>query len=535
MANVVIAEERIKNLLNGEVTIAGQANNVTKVSIDFGTPKIEPGTSVAFGDEDDLTSTNMVRMTVDIDRDRAKQNTEPTQLIRDIKTAMGKVDALKPYVRFEDDAKHALNLRDELRKFMDKGADLPPNLLEWVGFSDDTKRPGDYGVRIRKENGILLLHISVTDTKGVGKLGEKIRDNIKADLEEKKVMLASRLAKYMGIKKEDTAAIEAIKKRLDDLVFDVTTEEYGMQSKHPSSFIEIKIMTKEQKRLLDDPATREDKAKVEEAGKSSILYEFQNSEQLGKAIGRSMLFAGKHAQDMFPVVAGRLDMKAAIGKSLTRLAGTKPELAAEVKNFLEDDSFKSHENWDKKAEEKPQLKSQPFINIDLKTPHQVNIDFALPKGKANEVFAAIATADTIATLDQTPQQARDLSTVPTSELTPEELVIEAPRRSDLTEAQIASLPEGVRAQVMTAAAAQQQAPAPSNPDVLAQAAGGQVVAAQPGIDGAAAQAAAAAQQATVDSSVIGGFLQKLGIGGGPKSPMDQATRPEAPASSRGAA
>ncbi len=336
------------------------------------------------GDED-ANAMEMLRITLQ----SAQADTNPTQLRNNLLEALRQIPSLEQNVQFESDEQHALALRAEMEKFIAKGADIPPAFLEWIGFSDKPQRPGDHALEIDKSSGQIRIDIKQSNGGDV----KTLRDGLEADIAAIKETLANRVAKYKGIAKDDAAGMAAIKEKINALEFDVTTFEAGITASEPYQRITITIATKEQKAALEDSGKRFDRAAIEEMGKTNILNELTN-EQLGKALGRAVLGAGAGAADRFPKIAGREDMKRAVAKSLVRLKIAKPELAEEVDAFLKDDSFKSHQNYGKAQDEKPQLKSKPIVNKDPGKSGEMTIEFSLPAGKAQEIMEQLAAPAT---------------------------------------------------------------------------------------------------------------------------------------------
>jgi hypothetical protein len=352
-----------------------------KVKIGVGLPKVGAGL-ITQGDEDEAKKIETMRLTIET----PLANSIPGAVRETASDALSNIPVLEAKVQFESDVNHALANRAKMEYFIANGLDIPPNFLEWIGFSDKAERPYDNAYNMEHREGKYAL--------GGRLLGEnenvkQFLEDFKADMPEKKEMLVQRIAKYKGIDKKDEAGMSAIRARVNDLVFDTTDQQQNMNGK-PVTFIVTTVITKKQQELLGNPETANDKIAIEKAGETNILNEL-TVEQRNKAIPRAFLFAGAHAKEMFPKMAGRKDMGIAIKKSLLRLKAAKPELATEIDTFLNDDTFKSHYNFGTAPGETPTLKTKAFINKD---PDNVSgaltIDLALPLGDADKIIAALA-------------------------------------------------------------------------------------------------------------------------------------------------
>jgi hypothetical protein len=490
-----------------------------------------------------LDNQNQTPATLELTITNEGLETDPT-LQALILAQLSQIPALAGNVQFETDRKHAENLAKRLREFIKDGAQIPESFAAWfeqMAKKDAQQRP-DHTVQITKKDTGITVSLDVPKDADPA----AIQKNLEARMDAIKSMLAERVVKYTpeATTEEQKQTLRAKIMALDFAVSASKTD-YG-------SLLSIDILSKEQLAAAKQnqatgykgPTLSADETKaLRDSNPLNALKDGEgNDAQLQKAVARSVLFAGDKAVEVFPIIAGREDMKRAVIKPLVRLAQAKPEMAEKVKSFIEDDTFKKHENWvysggigtsNNSAEggkQQPRIVKTSAIKTadgsEKYTPGQITVSLDLPANKFKAIVESVAGV----AADE-----RNLMTLPIGELTPAELEQVAPQRAaELSADQIAALPEAVRAQVMTAAAAQQQASALA-PDLLAQVAGGQVVAAQPGIDGKAAEAAAQASgQVPLDAGTVAGFLREK-LATGPKGPMEQAQRAEAPAAGRGAA
>ncbi len=445
-----------------------------------------------------LDNQNQMPATLELTITNDALETDPT-LQALILSQLSQIPALAENVQFETDRKHAENLAKRLREFIKDGAQIPESFAAWFEemAKKDTQQRPDHTVQITKADTGITVSLDVPKDADPA----AVQKNLEARMEAIKAMLAERVVKYTPEAATDEQK-QALRDRVKALDFAVSASktDYG-------SLLSINVMSKEQLAVAKQnqsagykgPTLSADETKaLRDSNPLNALKDDDKTAQLQKAVARSVLFAGDKAMEVFPIIAGREDMKRAVIKPLVRLAQAKPEMADKVKNFIEDDTFKKHENWVysgvigtsnnsvEGGKQQPRIVKTPAIKTadgnEKYTPGQITVSLDLPANKFKAIVESIAGV----------ASERDINTLPIGELTPAELEQVAPQRAnELSADQIAALPEGVRAQVMAAqsAAAQQQAPALA-PDVLAKIGADGVQAAQPGIDGAAAQQAA---------------------------------------------
>ena len=326
----------------------------------------------------------------------------PAALANAVKTVLAKLPVLKDKVQFESVAEHALNMRKKLEGMIAQGADIPKNYLEWGGFKPDVAEETgwsslkQYALNIDKDNGGIRVNIALPLTReeqpNSKALIEAAEANIKERLPAIKALLAERLAKYKNVK--DDAGKAALKAEVEKLDFQISRSEYV---KHDNMSIPARlsviIMSPEQAKEVQDPPKfygkpEEEKKKIGATNPLDALP----MEQLGKALGRSFLHAGDKANELFPKIAGRDDMKAAIIKSLVRLKKAKPDLAKEVDSFLADDTFKDTDNWLKPKSQHVEAKGRPEVSTDKDGRLHITMD--MPAGQSFEAIKALAAMDT---------------------------------------------------------------------------------------------------------------------------------------------
>ncbi|MFO0389669.1 MAG: hypothetical protein ACK502_08150 [Alphaproteobacteria bacterium] len=326
----------------------------------------------------------------------------PLAVANAVKVVLAKLPALKDKVQFESDAEHANTMRKNLERMIAQGADVPKNYLEWGGFKPDVAEETGWGnslkahaLDISKDNGGISVNMTLPLTRdeqpNSKALIEAAEANIKSRLPAIKALLAERLAKYKNV--TDAAGRATIKEQVDKLTFQISSHEYNKQDRMSiPAQVNITIMSPVQAQEVQDPPKfygkpEEEKRKIAATNPLDSL----TIEQLGKSLGRSFLHAGDTANELFPKIAGREDMKRAVIKSLVRLKKAKPELAKDVDSFIADDTFKDTDNWGKPKGQQVEAKGRPEVSTDKDGKLHISMD--LPAGQAYEVIKSLAGMD----------------------------------------------------------------------------------------------------------------------------------------------
>jgi hypothetical protein len=327
---------------------------------------------------------------------QAVENLDTETLRKKTYSALGTIDALNQHVTFDETGEHLDKLKDRLRSFIAKGAKIPENYLKWGGFDKDLNKDNKWHSTtedhaIQSLNGDatgIRFSISAPETEKakdkqpIVESGEnKIDTYINGNTANIKTLLVARLQmeKYLG-PKDDNAKAE-IKKKVDDLT---------IESKNGY----VKIMSPEQKaesdRLKDLKAESLKPEEEKKLAETNILSKL-TTEKLGKILGRSFLHSGATADEIFPVIAGREDMKRAVERQLKVLkysaAGqSDPELAKSVDDFLADAVFKKHEYHGRvKLRQPPDFEK----SSDPEKMGMATITLSLPKGEGAKTLAAL--------------------------------------------------------------------------------------------------------------------------------------------------
>lgn len=313
----------------------------------------------------------------------------PSKVQDVLKDVLKSIPGIADAVSFESEKEHSKKLKDTLAEFKDQGANIPENTFEWRGFADNLDTKGwqsidDHALKVNKNIAGIYVDIDIPKGKDDDKKDkgatQKVAENIRARLPQIKEVLLQRVIKYTPGMDEATKC--ALTERFNKLEFTVS----NLDSEY-SNNVTIHIQSPEQAKEKD--------AKHGELSKKQVELDPTNplnalsKEHLGKALGRAVLHAGETAGEIFPLIAGREDMKRAIGKALTRFKAEKPDMAAKVDAFLADDLFKNQQGWENRQD----LKQAPRFNKDPDKAGELTVDLKVSADKAASIIEAIAGLD----------------------------------------------------------------------------------------------------------------------------------------------
>ncbi len=317
-----------------------------------------------------------------------------------ILSKLSNIPALADNLQFESERKHAENLARRLEEFRaaDESGHIPANFVKWFTQQADNQDVHDHALDISKMDGGITIRIRVPQ----GSDPSVIADNLQKRLEEIKESLAQRTVKYTtGLENEEQK--QALLTKIKNLDFAVSSDS-------DTHLVTIDIRSKEQLEARKNnkdlgQLTGEELQKLRDSNPLNALKDgdgksSENPAHLQKAVARAVLFAGDTAKDIFPIIAGREDMKRAVAKSLVRLKLAKPELAEKVDAFINDDIFKEHHHWGRftaRIVGEPDSKQIPRIRkitktdgTDNYTPGKVEVTLNLPARKLKDILEQIA-------------------------------------------------------------------------------------------------------------------------------------------------
>jgi hypothetical protein len=330
-------------------------------------------------------------------------------------------DAFKPHVKFESDTDHMKRLASELRAFINLEAEMnakatgertisiPDNYPKW--FEEIGKR-NEFSSKnafvISKDQGIITMDTSISKDVDPAVIAESFEARKTAILD----MLAERVVKYTPSADTDEKknALRAQVKALE--VFVEPADTYSKR-------VTIRIMSKAQLAATKDADGKPQAIpvdKVAELAATNPLNALKNGEKeldkdnpphLQKALARSFLFAGDKANDIFPMIAGKDDMRRAVIKTLIKLKAARmaenpnSQIGKAVDNFLNDDVFKEVDRWGTPANERQDFK-QPIVfvkdggrglNASDKPYEKGKMEFtvSVPTNKLPQILEMVAT------------------------------------------------------------------------------------------------------------------------------------------------
>jgi hypothetical protein len=358
--------------------------------------------------------------------------TDPAKAEQHLLAQLASIEALQPYLKTESKKSHMKRMADELSAFIELEAELnakdtgsravsiPPEYAKW--FEELPKRNDwstKHALNITKTNlGVIQIAISIPKDADIN----TVVANFESRKDAIKEMLANRVVKYTpGLdtkeKKENLAA------QVKDLEIIITPS-----SNDVGQIASIQIMSKKQK----------DEIKAAGSGVPDNIPDLlasnplmalkdgeddknpENPAHLKKALARSFLFAGEKANDIFPLVAGKDDMRRAIAKSLVHLKNRQPEnteLAKKIDAFLGDDVFKDPDRWGTPVEERKDFKEAPrFLKMGREigskpyTKGEMAIELTVPADKFTKIrdqLAALAEMPQAQQTAETPSPTND--------------------------------------------------------------------------------------------------------------------------------
>jgi hypothetical protein len=330
-------------------------------------------------------------------------------------------DAFRPHVKFESDTDHMKRMANELRQFIalegemnakatgERTISIPDNYPKWfeeIGKRNDFSSKNAFN--IHKEKGITTMDASLSRDVDPAVIAASLEARKGAILD----MLAERVVKYTPSADTDEKknALKAQVKALEVII--TSSDTYGKR-------VTITIMSKAQLEATKgaDGKPQEIPAdKVAELAATNPLNALKNGEKeldkdnpphLQKALARSFLFAGDKANDIFPMIAGKDDMRRAVIKTLVKLKTVRmaenptSQIGKAIDNFLNDDVFKEVDRWGTPSNERQDFK-QPIVfvkdggrglNASDKPYEKGKMEFtvSVPTNKLPQILELVAT------------------------------------------------------------------------------------------------------------------------------------------------
>lgn len=342
--------------------------------------------------------------------------TDPAKYEKIIAGVLGDFAPLKPYVDFtlpEPETQHldrlgatfggirekaaaaGLSISDAYAQWIEERRELE-KLKETNGYK--VEMPRDHAIRGERDESTASVTARFAVPSGVSV--EDAKKMVTGRLDEFKATLARMAAKKLapGDVAEQALIIQKVK------ALDVTVEADGFNGWNNISVVisspGVAEARKQQGglRALDAEALK----KLQSANPLLLLKEDLLTPDLQKTLARAILFEGERAEKpvaLFSKVAGPLDVKAAIQKTLRYIKREKPELAADVDAIMNDPLFNDQWRWGatKNADGTPKKAKIRIGKTDLLgdyTPGQMIASLPIPADKLPEVLEQLAALDT---------------------------------------------------------------------------------------------------------------------------------------------
>lgn len=309
---------------------------------------------------------------------------------------------LKTHIKFGNDDQEANNTRATLAELIDKGADVPKELLKWAGFSHENNESNKYWESAKHTsctqvdaNGV-EVHINLPDHLPEGITMDAIKENLESRKEALLSKLAERIAKYKGVKgnKEEEANIRAGLEALEFEVHSSGERVSGEETK--TGNLSISFRSPEQKaakELHDKERPLEPIEANPELERSNVLQSIKPQE-LSKAMGRVILDGGDVNMNITMAIIGGKDVYRLLEKQLAKLKTQKPETAEKVDEVLASTLFSDRDALlNKHAQHETKL---PLAYVgypagdNVAAENKIIVDIPLPKDEAGKFIREVA-------------------------------------------------------------------------------------------------------------------------------------------------
>lgn len=387
----------IQRMVRGQLLPLGDKGE--KQFLDDATVSIQQGWSSKMG-QDSQARSNLV---VVIDspkianiRDKEPFNTAIQQSVIDA------IPALKNQIIEDNPKNRAREAKDNTTRLLEMakkdGIADATGLSEWVGFSEKLAsmpwKLDKHATRFSDNEMGFTASVELFKADGVAlTTAPEVANNLQGRLENIKKTVANRISKYLGV--TDDAKKAEIEKEVAGYEFSVSFDE-GQNGGRVSINVRSPDQVKAKQALVAGTPPKDPVALSETnlLFKVKQLDEKNGTQNLGKLMGRAILMDGtEEAKQLFPKIAGREDMKRALGKIFAKL-GEKhkddPQVQALIKTTLEDEVFKDQRQHNKSKEKREYQKFEAYGFVDPEHPTQFRVNINLPSGKAQEVLEEIA-------------------------------------------------------------------------------------------------------------------------------------------------
>lgn len=371
-----------------ERMIAGKPLGHTGEDSQFITnPKVSIATSLG-GSFDDLNGENV---RIELSGKGVAEHLVRSKEI--LESVLQQLPGLKSHIKFGDADEEANNTRTILAELIDKGAEVPKELLKWAGFSHENNQKESYFGKAKHTTNITTtpiygvnVHIHLPEHLNASMTMDSIKENLQSRKSEILAILADRVAKYKGVRgnKEEESKIRTVLSELEFEVHSTGDELVGEETRTGS--LSIRIFSKQQKIAQGETKTLTDQDQTA-LEKTNILQTIKPLE-LSKAMSRAILSGDAKDMDVTMEIIGGIDVYRMLEKQLPKLKQQKPELAEKIDEVLASTLFKS-DNYDVPKSKQHETKKKLGYE-QVNSENKIIVDIPLPKDEAGRFIRDVA-------------------------------------------------------------------------------------------------------------------------------------------------
>jgi hypothetical protein len=314
---------------------------------------------------------------------------------------------LKSRIKFGNDDQEANNTRAVLSELIDKGADIPKDLLKWAGFGHENNeksgrwKSAQHTTNTKVDAYGVTVEFNLPEHLPDGMTMNGVKENLESRKEAMLTMLAERVAKYKGVKgnKEEEAKIRHGLSELELEVHSTGEQVDGEKTRTGSMFISLRSKNQKKAKELHDKEHPNDPVDANPELEATNVLQTIKPQELSKAMGRVILDGGAANMDVTMAIIGGKDVYRLLEKQLPKLKITNPndkELAEKIDEvlastlFADNNSRLMSEKSDHESKSPLSFVAYPGVSgIEDK----VVVDIPLPKDEAGKFIRAVAAMD----------------------------------------------------------------------------------------------------------------------------------------------
>lgn len=319
-----------------------------------------------------------------------------------LEKVLQELPGIKSHIKFGSDDQEANTTRAVLAELIDKGADVPKEILKWPGFSHENNQGKKWWGNAKHTTNTqtdahgVTVDINLPEHLNAGMTMNQIKENLEAGKEEILNTLADRVAKYKGVRgnKEEEAKIRTALAALEFEVHSTGERIDGENTKTGSiSLVFRSSKQKEAKELRERENSKKPLDANPELESSNILQTIKPQE-LAKAMGRAILNRGEKNMDVTMAIIGGKDVYRLLEKKLGKLKQEKPDLAEKVDEVLASTLFKESDfDTPKSKQHEAKLPLSYVAYPAYANKHaedRIVVDIPLPKDEAGKFIRRVA-------------------------------------------------------------------------------------------------------------------------------------------------